>query len=269
MQSPDKAPDKAAMKTPEQPASDSYGPTPSELRAGWPPNILRLVLGAALAAGLGFVVLKTMLPIFVVPVEIATFPEQSPLWMYERLDKAKFEVDGKNFSVVFGLIGAVLGASCAAFSFGAKSVKAIVIAALGAAVMGVVGANLSNAMFNNMRATSGNDMMIMGIALDGMRQSIIGYSLLWGLIGLGVGLGIGSYRGVGKALVAGIAGLCGGIVGAMLYVILIAQLSIGNSMNTVLPFSSNSQAIWLATFTLMIAVCIALGTGEKRPKATA
>jgi hypothetical protein len=29
-------------------------------------------------------------------------------------------------------------------------------------------------MFNNLRATSGKDMLIMGITLDGMRQTILG-----------------------------------------------------------------------------------------------
>ena len=254
------------MQSEEQPVSDSNSPTKSNLRRDLPPNFLRLVLGAVFAAGLGYIVLKTMYPIFIVPVEIATFPEQSPLWLYERLDKAKFDVDGKNFSIVFGVIGAIFGASCVVFSFGARSVYAIVIAVVASAAMGVVGANLSNWMFNNLRATSGKDLLIMGITLDGMRQAVLGYSLLWGLIGLGVGLGNGSVRSVGKSLVAGISGLCGGVLGALLYVVLTAQFSIGTTMNQVLPISNRSQAIWLVLFTLVIVVCIALGCGEKRRK---
>ena len=257
------------MQSEEQPVSDSNSPTKSNLRGDWPPNFLRLVLGAVFAAGLGYIVLKTMHPIFVVPVEIATFPEQSPLWLYERLDKANFDVDGKNFSIVFGVIGAIFGASCVVFSFGARSVYAIVIAVVASAAMGVVGANLSNWMFNNLRATSGKDLLIMGITLDGMRQTILGYSLLWGLIGLGVGLGIGSVRSVGKSLVAGISGLCGGVLGALLYVFLTAQFSIGTTMNRVFPADNTSQAIWLVLFTVLIAVCIALGSGEKRRKGAA
>ena len=257
------------MQSKKQPVSDSNSPTKSNLRGDWPPNFLRLVFGAVFAAGLGYMVLETMHPIFVVPVEIATFPEQSPLWLYERLDKANFDVDGKNFSIVFGVIGAIFGASCVVFSFGARSVYAIVIAVVGSAAMGVVGANLSNWMFNNLRATSGKDLLIMGITLDGMRQTILGYSLLWGLIGLGVGLGIGSVRGVGKSLVAGISGLCGGVLGALLYVVLTAQFLIGTTMNRVFPADNTSQAIWLVLFTVLIAVCIALGSGEKRRKGAA
>jgi hypothetical protein len=254
----------ATMQSQEHPVSDSISPNQTNLRGDWPPNFFRLVLGAVFAAGLGYIVLKTMHPIFIVPVEIATFPEQSPLWLYERLDKAKFEVDGKNFLVMFGVVGAIFGASCVVFAFGARSIKAIIIAVLGSASMGVVGAILSNWMFNNMRANSGKDAVILGIALDGMKQSIVGYSLLWGLIGLGVGLGIGSVRGIGKSLVAGISGLCGGILGAMLYVIVTAQVSIGTTMNEVIPFSTTSQAIWFVLFPVVIAVCIALGSGEKR-----
>lgn len=257
------------MHSPEPAVSDSNSPTNSNLRGDWPPKLWRLVVAAVLTAGLGYIVLLTMYPIFVVPVDIATFPEQSPVWMYERLEKANSDVDSQNYSIVFGVIGAIFGASCVVFSFGVRSVKALVIAVVGSAALGVVGANLSNWIFTHMRATSGNDTLIMGIALDGMKLSILGYSLLWGLIGLGLGLGVGSVRGVGKSLVAGISGLVGGALGAMLYVVLMAQFSIGTTMNEVVPLGSTSQVIWLLLFTVVIAVCIALGSGEKRPKKAA
>jgi hypothetical protein len=259
----------AKMQSEEQAVSDSHSATQVNAREVWPPSFLRLVLGALVAAGLGYIVLKTMYPIFVVPIEIAVFPEQSPVWLYERLDKANFEVDGKNLSIVFGVIGAIFGASCAVSSFGTRSVKAIVIASVAAAALGVLGANLSNLMFNHLRATSGKDLLVMGITLDAMKQTVLGYSLLWGLIGLGVGIGIGSIRGLGKSLVAGIAGLCGGVLGAMLYVVLTAQFSIGTTMNRVLPNANTSQVMWLVLFTVVIAGCIALGSGEKRRKAAA
>jgi hypothetical protein len=257
------------MKSDEQLVSNSVAATPTNLYGDWPPNLLRLVLGAMIGAVLGFIVLKTTYPIFEVSYEIRTFPEQSPAWLYERLDKAQYEVDGKNFAVVFGITGALLGASCAVLAFGARSIRAILIAVLGAAALGVLGAILSNWMFNNMRVNSGKDAVILGIALDGMKQSIVGYSLLWGLIGLGVGLGIGAIRGVGKSLVAGISGLCGGVLGAMVFVIVTAQISIGTTMNAVVPFSTTSQAIWFVVFPITISICIALGSGEKRQKATA
>ena len=254
------------MQSEELPVNDSKSRTKSNLCGDWKPNLLRLVLGAVFAAGLGYIILKTVHPVFVVPEEIGNVPEASPLWLYERHDKAKFEVDGKNFSIVFGLIGAIFGASCVVFSFGARSVYAIAIAVVGSAALGVMGANLSNWMFNNLRETSGKDLLIMGITLDSMRQTILGYSLLWGLIGLGVGLGFGSVRGVGKSLVAGISGLCGGFLGALIYVFLTAQFSVGASMNRVFPLDNMSLAVWLVLFTVVITVCIALGSGEKRRK---
>lgn len=257
------------MQSNEQSVSDSNNSVKSNPSVDWPPSFLRLVLGALFAAGLGYGVMKTIYPIFVVPVEIATFPEQSPVWMYERLDKAQSEVDGKNFSVVFGVIGAVFGLCCVVFSFGTRSVIAIMMAVLACAALGVLGAMLSNWTFNNMRESSGKDVLIMGVALDGMKQSILGYSLLWGLIGLGAGLAIGFVHSFRKSLVAGISGLFGGVLGAMIYVILTAQISIGTMMNRVLPDGNTSQAIWLVLFTVVIAACIALGSGEKRRKIAA
>ena len=257
------------MQSDEQLVIDSNRPTKSNLSRDWPPSFLRLVLGAVFAAGLSYIVMETMYPIFVVPPEIAILSETGPLSEQLELEEAQYVVDGKNFSIVFGVIGAIFGASCVVCSFGARFVYAIVIAVVGSAAMGVVGANLSNWMFNNLRETVGVDLLIMGITLDGMRQTILGYALLWGLIGLGVGLGVGSVRGVGKSLVAGISGLCGGALGAMIYVIVTAQLSIGTTMNRVFPGDNTRLAIWLVLFHVVIAVCIALGLGERRRKGAA
>ena len=252
------------MQSKVQPVNDSKSRTKTNLFEDWRPNFLRLVLGVMFAAGLSYVVLKTLHPVFVVPKDIGDVPEASPLWLYERHDKAKFEVDGKNFSIVFGVIGAIFGASCVVFSFGTRSVYAIVVAVVGSAALGVLGANLSNWMFNNLRETSGKDLVIMGITLDSMGQTIVGYASLWCLIGLGVGLGFGSARGIGKSLVGGISGFCGGFLGALIYVFLTAQFSVSASMNRVFPLDNMSLAVWLVLFTVVIAVCIALGSGEKR-----
>ena len=254
------------MQPDQQGVNDSDSATNSKTQAAWPPNIVRLALGALLTAGLGFAVLKTLYPMFVVPEELVNFPEQSPRWMYERLDKAKSQVDGKNFMLVFGVVGAIFGASSVALAFGVRAIKAMVLAVVAAAALGVLGAFLSNWMFNNLRETSGKELLVMGIAIDSMKQTIIGYGLLWGLLGLGVGVGIGSVRGFSKLIVAGISGLCGGVLGAMLYVFLTAQLSASTMMNQVIPYTNASQAIWFALFTLAISTCIALGTGERKPK---
>ena len=251
----------------EKQTSNELTPKPDpKSAAAWPPSPMRLVIGAAVAAGLSYIVLKTMLPIFIVPLEISSVPEQGPQWIYERLEKTQYEVDGKNYSVVFGLSGAILGACCVLFSFGARSVSAIIIAIVGAGGLGVLGANLSNWMFFNLRVSNSKNIRLLGISLDGMTQSIIGYALLWGLVGLGVGLGIGAVRGFGKSLVAGISGLVGGSLAAMIYVLLTAQFSIGTVMNQVVPYGNVSQAIWMALFMVVVAACIGLGSGEKPKK---
>jgi ABC-type uncharacterized transport system permease subunit len=140
----------------------------------------------------------------------------------------------------------------------------IVIAALASAALGCVGANLSNWMFTNLRLTSGKDLLIMGITLDGMKQTIVGFASLWCLIGLGVGIGVGAMHSVGKSLVAGIAGFCGGALAAMMYVVLTMQLSIGATMNRVFPADNMRLAIWMLLFHVVIAGCFALGLGERK-----
>lgn len=259
------------MRSEEKPVSDSRSPAQSEVDtpigvANWPPSILRLVLGAIVAAALSFIVLKTIHPVFVLPEDIAKVPEQAPIEVYEKHDKAQYEADGKNYSIVFGIAGVIFGLSSVLLSFGMNSLKALLVAIVSAGGLGALGAYLSNWMFNNMRATSGRKATLLGIPLDSMTQSIIGYALVWSFIGMGVGLGVGTARGFSKSIVAGVSGALGGALAAMLYVILTAQISIGTTMNQVLPLGDVSQAIWLALFAVVIAICISLGSGERRKK---
>lgn len=255
----------------EQQFSEPIGLNKSDLDCPWPPSLLRLVLAAAITAGLSYaaIVFITTNPIFVVLEKYSNIPETSPPDLFALLDKEKYKVDGMNLSIVFGLVGAIFGAICVLLTFGMKSFKAMGVAVVCATALGVVGLNLSNALFYNSRVAAGKDLPILGFKLDSMGQAILGYSLLWGLIGLGVGLGIGSVRGVAKSLIAGISGLCGGVLGAMLFVVLTAQFSIGTTLNRVFPHGNIIQAIWLLLFTVAIAVCIALGSGERRRKPVA
>jgi hypothetical protein len=85
---------------------------------------------------------------------------------------------------------------------------------------------------------------------------------------LGVGLGIGAARGFSKSLVAGISGFVGGALAAMLYVIFTSQFFRQITMNQVIPYGDVSQAIWLVVFAVVVAACIALGSGEKQKKSS-
>ncbi len=238
----------------------------SRAETGWPPKLPQAVLGALVAVGIACLIMKTMYPLFVVPEDIAILPNPPPTAAVLKLEKAQFSVDTKNFSILFGLIGAVFGASCALFTFGTRSIKAVIVGAFAAGALGVVGANLSNLIFTRLRATSNGDLLVLGLKIDGMTQNILGYGVLWGLIGLGVGIGIGSARTVGKSVVAGTAGLVGGLLAAMVYVLLVAQLTPNAVMSHVFPLDITSQAIWLLMFMVLIAASISLGTGEKRAK---
>ena len=105
------------MSSEEKKVSESRNNTPSQEMttsgtANWPPSILRLVAGAMIAAAISFVVLKTMYPIFVLPEDIAKVPEQAPIEVYQKHDKAQYEADGKNYSIVFVIAGSVFGVWC-------------------------------------------------------------------------------------------------------------------------------------------------------------
>ncbi len=253
------------MSTAQQ-SSDQSLPASTDSDGVWPPRLGRIVLGALLAGGIGWMILNSVYPIYEVPPEIAILPDPPPTEKVLELEKAQYAVDRQNFSIVFALTGAVLRACCAGFAFGAKALRPLLIAAIAAAALGVVGANLSNELFTKIRLTSGSDRVLLGITLDSMKQTILGYSSLWGLIGLGVGIGVGAFRGGAKMVTAGIAGLAGGLVIAMLYVLIVGQLLPNATMSHVFPPDTSSQVIWFLVFSAGIAATIALGTGEKAKK---
>lgn len=246
--------------------TENVSSTPVPPQVTWPPSLFRLVLAALVSAGLSFLVLKAIYPVFVLPEDIAYVPEQAPIEVYQKHDEAQYEADGKNFAVVFGLSGAILGFCSVAFAFGIKQTKAIGVGVVASSVLGVIGAFLSNWMFNYMRTSSDQSVSLFGISLNGMAQSMVGYFLLWGLIGLGVGLGVGAVRAPSKSFVAGFSGLLGGAFAAMAYVLLASQISISTVMNRVLPDGNMTQALWLVFFPVVTVACIALGSGEKKQK---
>lgn len=253
----------------QSPANESSNINQSKVHTHWPPGLGRLVLGSVIAAGLSFALIKAAYPIFLVPPEIARIPENAPIEVQWRLEATEYIVDGKNFSLFFALIGAILAASCIIVSFGAKRVSVILIGVLVAAALGCLGANLSNWMFTNLRLTSAKELTLLGVTLDGVKQTIVGFGSLWCLIGLGVGIGVGAMHSVSKAMVAGIAGFSGGAVAAMMYVVLTMQLSIRTTIDRVFPFDNMQLAIWMLLFPVAIAICIALGLGERKPKKVA
>jgi hypothetical protein len=54
----------------------------------------------------------------------------------------------------------------------------------------------------------------------------------------------------------------------MLYVIFTSQFFRQITMNQVIPYGDVSQAIWLVVFAVVVAACIALGSGEKQKKSS-
>lgn len=230
----------------------------------WPPSIFKLVIAGLVAGGLSLAVMKLVHPIFILPEDLAHVPEQAPIEVYQKHDQAQYEVDGWNYAIIFALAGSVLGGCCVLLCFGLKASRALLTAAVCSGVLGAVGALLSNWMFNNMRQSSGQNANILGISLDGMTQSIVGYALLWSMIGLGAGIGVGIANSFKKAALAGVSGFVGGILASMVFVIATAQVSIGTIMNTVVPEGNVSQTSWFIVFPLLVVLCIGLGSGEKR-----
>lgn len=238
-----------------------------ELRSNkWPPSIFKLCIAGLIAGCVGFAIMKFVHPLFILPDELARVPEQAPIEVYQKHDQAQYELDGWNYAILFALAGSLLGGCCVVLCFGFKATKALVSGVVCAGVLGAVGALLSNWMFNNMGQLNGQNATLMGISMDGMTQSIVGYALLWSMIGLGAGIGVGIANGAKKATLAGVSGFIGGILASMVYVIVTAQVSIGTIMNTVVPMGDISQVLWFILFPGLVVLCIGLGSGEKRKK---
>ncbi|MFO0942673.1 MAG: hypothetical protein U0930_18200 [Pirellulales bacterium] len=231
----------------------------------WPPSIPSLVIAAIITVCLSLTLALFVFPLFSLPADQAKVPEQAPIEVYQKHDQAQHEVDRMNFALLFGLVGAILG-GCSTFLCFRPPFRTLLIAAACGGILGALGGASSNEMFFNMRQTSGQSSSFLGISLDGMTQSIIGYALVWSMVGLGVGIGVGITKSAGKAVIAGISGFIGGILASMVFVITTAQISIGTTMNTVIPLGTVAQICWFLNFAILVVACIGLGSGEKRKK---
>ena len=252
------------MQAEQSQPAESLVSAPSPSR-DWPPSAPRLLLGALIGSALGFAVLQTLYPIYVVPPELANLPDPPPTAAVEKLEAALRAVDLKNFSIVFSAIGLLLGASYALCAFGLRCPRRLIMTSVLGAVSCVAGALICNSIISKMRSSGGDDMLLFGFTLDILKQTILSQACLWGLTGLGIGIGLAP--SIKAALTAGISGLVGGMLSAMLYVVGVAFfLPIVGGYHA-FPVTPTQQIAWLAFNACTIGLTIALGTGERARKA--
>ena len=239
--------------------------SPNSKPIDWPPALGRLLLGAVVGSVLGWLTLSVTYPIFVVPPEIAILPDPPPKASVEKLEAALFVVNSKNFAISFSLIGLLIGVTSAFFTYGFRYPGRIVCSGLLGAIFCVIGILICNVFITRARASGGNDIILLGITLDDLKQTILSQACMWGLTGLGIGLGLG--RNLKTSIVAGISGLVGGALAAMLYGVGMAVIA--PNAGTFLPFpeAKFDRAIWMVFAAAIIALTIGMGTGERAKKA--
>lgn len=234
------------------------------LSRDWPLSAPRLLAGALVGSALGCAALQLLYPIFVVPPEIAILPDPPPTAAVMKLEAAQYLVDVKNYSIIFGLVGLFLGTACAGFAFAGRHPRRIIATGLLGAIGCVAGIVLCNLVVSRMRSSGGNDLVLVGYALDHLKQSILAQACLWGLTGLGIGIGLA--RDVKSALTAGVSGLVGGMLSGLLYTTGVAFFLPNVRTYYVFPHAPGEQFAWLAFNACMVGLTIALGTGERSKK---
>ncbi len=229
----------------------------------WPPSLFSFVAAGLVGALLGWGCMKAVYPIFVVPEDVAILPDPPPIAAIEKLEAYQFVVDNKNYSLVYAAVGACIGA-CTAFSiFGARGILATVLTAASGGMAAALGAILCNIVVTHTRSIGGNDIHLIGLALDSMAQAIIAQGALWGLLGLGVGLGLGLFaKGIPTGVKGGFCGMVGGAIGTTLYLLVSAYALPISSSNHVTPKSTFEQIAIMLTASFFICAVIALTAGD-------
>jgi F0F1-type ATP synthase assembly protein I len=245
----------------------SSDPKTSDSPTMWPPRLVRLVPGALVGAFLGWAIFRLAFPLFTIPENVAILPDPPPIAAIEKLEAYQFDVDNKNYGIAFAITGALIALFSTASSFGVKRPFRMIVPVLLGASMGALGAVLCNIVTTKTRAVGGNDVIWLGVKLDSMGQALLAQVFLWGLIGLATGIAVGlTGKGLSGAIKAGISGLLGGALGAVLFLVVSATLHPTSSSNYVVLKSTAEQIGLTLAATISISVAICLGTGERKPK---
>lgn len=251
-------------------SDDAYKPNNLTDRLSvWPPRLLPLAIGGLLGSLVGWACMRTVYPIFEVPEEIALLPSPPPNEAVQKLEEYLYAVGIKNYAIALGVMGLSIGVCCAAFTVARRHPLSLVLSGLLGAALAAVGGVLCHTMVTHTRLTGANDLNIFGIVLDSMKQAILAQASVWGLLGLGVGAGLGlGARGMSAAIKSGISGMLGGVAAATIFLFASAFLFPNTNSNDVWPKPIAEQIAWAVVSGLLVAVSIALGSGERKKAAS-
>ena len=236
--------------------------------SAWQPSVVRLVCGGLVGSLIGLAIYKGIYPIFSVPFEVSNVPSPTPAPALEKLEAYQFRVDCQNYSIVFGLTGLAVGFVCALLAL-KDQVKGMILAGALGGIFSAIGGFQAATFVKTIRQTGAGDIVIMGITLDSMVQSILAQAAIWGLMGLGVGTGIGiAGGGLMTGIKAGISGFVGGVFAAAAFIIFSAFAFPASSSSYVVPLALVEQVIMMVLGGICIGGAIGIGFRQRVEKGT-
>jgi hypothetical protein len=216
---------------------------------GWMPKFLGLLTACLVGGVLSFFVLEQIYPVYSL-ADLIPPPMPTPEIVQEIQAKTR-DFTSKNGAIDCAILGACLGLSLGLITSRNKRIQSAIAGATGGAIFGgVVGFMIGHYVADLLIRHSDQSML----------ESSFVFFAVWGVIALGIGLGISLvHRNARQTLSAVLSAIVGGALGAIAFNVASSTLNPSSNLTCITPGTTNERILWIACGVLMILVGFALG----------
>jgi hypothetical protein len=208
-------------------------------------TLIGLMVGPMAGALLGIVIVNQLDPIFAMPDEFANYPVQPSTEYMVRYHAAHRFMLSNNYAIYFATLGGLMGLGMGAVSGGTKRFTAMISSCFCGLIFGALGGFLSGLTVAGAIKNSGEAIPILGLSMEPIIQTTLMHSIVWAVVGIGVGGGFvaATTGSIGKGILVGVlAGILSGVV----YTLLAAIAFPHANGFLVLPYSLPEKLTWAA-----------------------
>lgn len=214
----------------------------------WRPSPIIGLLSCLIGAGLAYLVINQVHPIF--PME--DLPEMGPYPSAELVAQytaAEYAFQSSNSAMNCAILGAIVGVLVGLLTASNRVVGGL-IGALAGALAGGLGGYLGGIFAASAIVRAGE---------QSLWQSVGFLSIAWGLIGIAVCGGMASIHSKSQIPSALIIGTIAGILGALAYNMIASILYPMSNLVLITPLTSGERLAWALSFGTMLGIGIGIG----------
>lgn len=220
----------------------------------WRPHPILGLLSCVLAAGLAYLVVERIYPVFA----FEDLPEMGPYPSAEltaQYAAAEYAFQSSNGAVNCAILGALVGLFVGLFT-STNRVAGGIVGALAGVVAGAAGGYIAGYL---------SAAAVLKAAAQSLLQSVGYLSIPWGLIGAFVCGAIAALHNKSQILSALVIGIVVAVLGALAYNMITSILYPMSNLVLTTPKASNERLIWALSFGVALGLGVGLGFRSAKP----